>query len=95
MSSGHSTGEAAEQRVSPRDLHHINKRPAKRGICNFYGGDEGIRTLDPGIANAVLSQLSYIPICQLYTLPVYQFPHDSHGYAALVFGVRASAPHSR
>jgi hypothetical protein len=31
----------------------------------------------------------------LYALPVYQFPHDSHGYAALVFGVRASAPHSR
>ncbi len=25
------------------------------------GGDEGIRTLDPYVANVVLSQLSYIP----------------------------------
>ena len=25
------------------------------------GGDEGIRTLDPHVANVVLSQLSYIP----------------------------------
>ena len=34
--------------------------------CIFYwywGGDEGIRTLDPHIANVVLSQLSYIPKC--------------------------------
>ena len=30
----------------------------------FYGGDEGIRTLDLSVANAALSQLSYIPtIC--------------------------------
>ena len=27
-----------------------------------YGGDEGVRTPDLGIANAALSQLSYIPI---------------------------------
>ena len=27
------------------------------------GGDEGARTLDPHVANVVLSQLSYIPIC--------------------------------
>lgn len=28
----------------------------------FYGGDDGIRTHDPHVANVVLSQLSYIPI---------------------------------
>jgi hypothetical protein len=27
----------------------------------FFGGDEGIRTLDFSVANAALSQLSYIP----------------------------------
>jgi hypothetical protein len=27
-----------------------------------FGGREGIRTLDPRIANAVLSQLSYSPL---------------------------------
>ena len=27
-----------------------------------FGGDEGIRTLDPYVANVVLSQLSYIPV---------------------------------
>ena len=27
----------------------------------YLGGDEGIRTLDPHVANVVLSQLSYIP----------------------------------
>lgn len=33
------------------------------GSWNLYGGDEGARTLDPHVANVVLSQLSYIPIC--------------------------------
>ena len=27
----------------------------------IYGGGKGIRTLDPSVANAVLSQLSYAP----------------------------------
>ena len=27
----------------------------------FVGGDGGIRTLDPQIANLMLSQLSYVP----------------------------------
>ena len=27
----------------------------------IFGGDEGIRTLDLSVANAALSQLSYIP----------------------------------
>lgn len=31
------------------------------GLIEFRGGDEGIRTLDPHVANVVLSQLSYIP----------------------------------
>ena len=30
-----------------------------------HGGDEEDRTPDPGIANAVLSQLSYIPATSL------------------------------
>ena len=31
------------------------------GTCEMGGGDEGTRTPDPRDANAVLSQLSYIP----------------------------------
>ncbi len=37
----------------------------KRRSCERrkkHGGDEGARTLDPHVANVVLSQLSYIPI---------------------------------
>ena len=35
----------------------------------YFGGDEGIRTLDLGVANAALSQLSYIPVCKwFYTI---------------------------
>lgn len=39
--------------------HHLKSVSA---LC-ILGGDEGIRTLDPHIANVVLSQLSYIPKC--------------------------------
>ena len=31
----------------------------------FIGGDGGIRTLDPQIANLMLSQLSYVPKTRL------------------------------
>ena len=30
-------------------------------LFDFHGGDEGIRTLGPHVANVMLSQLSYIP----------------------------------
>ena len=34
----------------------------RAGLANFAsGGDEGIRTLGPHVANVMLSQLSYIP----------------------------------
>jgi hypothetical protein len=33
----------------------------------FLRGAKGIRTLDPLIANQVLSQLSYNPICMEYS----------------------------
>ncbi len=32
-----------------------------RARINFRGGDDGIRTHDPHVANVMLSQLSYIP----------------------------------
>jgi hypothetical protein len=32
-------------------------------VINSIGGPEGIRTPDPLVANQVLSQLSYRPIC--------------------------------
>ncbi len=42
-----------------------NKR-VDRGIVSMprsiFGGDGGIRTLDPRVANAMLSQLSYAPM---------------------------------
>jgi hypothetical protein len=40
------------------------KGPDSRQALNstvFFGGDEGDRTLDLRIANATLSQLSYVP----------------------------------
>jgi hypothetical protein len=43
-------------------LRQKEKNP--QGICGFLecgGGDEGDRTLDLRIANATLSQLSYVP----------------------------------
>ena len=30
-------------------------------VTGIYGGGKGIRTIDPSVANAVLSQLSYAP----------------------------------
>lgn len=32
-------------------------------LPSFRGGDDGIRTHDPHVANVMLSQLSYIPTC--------------------------------
>jgi hypothetical protein len=37
------------------------KAPVGPISCSRVGGDEGTRTPDPRDANAVLSQLSYIP----------------------------------
>jgi hypothetical protein len=56
-----------------------------KGIpSNLYGGDRGIRTPDPCDANAVLSQLSYIPESNFSNTPSWgQFvrslpsPHDT------------------
>ena len=38
-----------------------NKADAEQSARSIGGGDEGDRTLDLGIANAALSQLSYVP----------------------------------
>ncbi len=38
-----------------------NSLPDSRGPRHFRGGDDGIRTHDPHVANVMLSQLSYIP----------------------------------
>ena len=46
-----------EPAVIPKESH-----PADGMIpAILFGGDEGIRTLDLSVANAALSQLSYIP----------------------------------
>ena len=39
----------------------MNGESAGREIIGDTGGGKGIRTLDPSVANAVLSQLSYAP----------------------------------
>jgi hypothetical protein len=45
-----------------RCITAVNRTHKLQSIFYWYwGGDEGTRTLDPRIANAVLSQLSYIP----------------------------------
>ena len=38
-----------------------NKADEESSAWSIGGGDEGDRTLDLGIANAALSQLSYVP----------------------------------
>ena len=50
-------------------------------IKNF-GGDEGDRTPDLGIANAALSQLSYIPGRRLIVKMRYGFVKESHWLSA-------------
>lgn len=42
-------------------MPHIKRAPANLQVLSKNGGDEGIRTLDPQIANLMLSQLSYAP----------------------------------
>ena len=42
-------------------LTKIKKEPQKNAALFYFGGDEEDRTLDLRIANATLSQLSYIP----------------------------------
>ena len=46
--------------------HHQIKTPPKT-VAFLFGGDEEDRTLDLRIANATLSQLSYIPELQKYS----------------------------
>ncbi len=43
------------------ELWVIGHDPTGRSNRNKSGGGKGIRTLDPSVANAVLSQLSYAP----------------------------------
>ena len=45
------------------------KKRAGRLTCPFFGGDGGIRTHDPYVANVMLSQLSYTP--KYHTLKLY------------------------
>ena len=40
----------------------IGAKPLASPRSDFRGGDDGIRTHDPHVANVMLSQLSYIPI---------------------------------
>jgi hypothetical protein len=50
----------------PRRLIYGSKREGHRILVAFaFGGDEEDRTLDLRIANATLSQLSYIPMLQI------------------------------
>jgi hypothetical protein len=37
------------------------KKPVHCGTGEIFGGDDGIRTHDLSVANAALSQLSYVP----------------------------------
>ena len=46
-----------------------NKADEEQSAWSIGGGDEGDRTLDLGIANAALSQLSYVPGGENYSHP--------------------------
>ena len=46
---------------SPRAFGKEKGRRWDRRPVHFHGGDDGIRTHDPHVANVMLSQLSYIP----------------------------------
>ena len=50
-------------RLTPFSTYRIRKRPRddRSGALSISGGDDGIRTHDPHVANVMLSQLSYIP----------------------------------
>lgn len=50
-------------RRTPFSTYRIRKRPRddRSGALSISGGDDGIRTHDPHVANVMLSQLSYIP----------------------------------
>ena len=43
------------------EIQTQNRLGALPSLFDFHGGDEGIRTLGPHVANVMLSQLSYIP----------------------------------
>ena len=47
--------------VAPYGGSKTKRAPVSRGPRHFRGGDDGIRTHDPHVANVMLSQLSYIP----------------------------------
>lgn len=47
--------------VAPYGDSKTKRAPVSRGPRHFRGGDDGIRTHDPHVANVMLSQLSYIP----------------------------------
>ena len=63
---GQREDEGRQAEVAPprmRSGEQKQNRPGNRLTCwNFDGGDDGIRTHDPHVANVMLSQLSYIPI---------------------------------
>ena len=53
----------ATSAAQPYDLTPLSRDPAGDPVrTSKNGGAEGIRTLDPHVANVVLSQLSYCPI---------------------------------
>lgn len=54
---GYPTGSTPAQRLASK-----KRAGGFRLRLGFHGGDSGIRTRDPRVANAMLSQLSYIPI---------------------------------
>ena len=57
---GPSRLELPTSRLSGARSNHLSYEPIV--LSRVYGGDEGIRTLDPLLAGQVLSQLSYTPI---------------------------------
>ena len=48
-------------------LGQTNEKGRRSNVGLIVGGDEGDRTLDLRIANATLSQLSYVPRTHNYT----------------------------
>ena len=67
-------------------LAHIEKTAALTAVL-LFGGDDGIRTHDLSVANAALSQLSYVPFLGFQ---VVDFRFQILGVSGCILGIMSN-----